>query len=175
MNRNRYSQSNVGSAGPLRGLAHHTRHRHGFLPSSSYQRVVVRIQEEGETARRVVPDTSEHPANNVRSGNISTSVVRVFGECTGRGPTKARTNITDSVVTVVLQDTLTKGELSLARAGREELVLEMRRAFQQAMRTDLVSAVESAMSRPVAAFFSDNSIDPDMAVETFVLGPVAPV
>jgi uncharacterized protein YbcI len=101
-------------------------------------------------------------------------MVRLVSEYTGRGPTKARTYITNDVVTVVMQDTLTKAERSLARNGRQELVLNMRKAFQDTMRDDLVAVVESAMNRSVVAFFSDNSIDPDMAVETFVMAPVAP-
>jgi uncharacterized protein YbcI len=121
-----------------------------------------------------VPDTSEHPATNARAGDISTAMVRLVSEYTGRGPTRARTYITDDIVTVVMQDTLTKAERSLARDGREELVLNMRHAFQQTMRDDLVGIVESAMRRSVVAFFSDNSIDPDMAVETFVLAPAGP-
>jgi uncharacterized protein YbcI len=37
------------------------------------------------------------------------------------------------------------------------------------MREDLVTAVEMIAERKVIAFMSDNHIDPDMAVEVFVL------
>jgi len=76
-------------------------------------------------------------------------------------------------VTVVLRDTLTKGERSLVRDGRESLVLEMRKAFQNTMREDLVAGVEAIIGRQVVAFMSDNHIDPDFAVESFVLEPVS--
>lgn len=49
---------------------------------------------------------------------------------TGRGPTEARTYISDDVVTVVLRDTLTKGERSLVSEDLDELVLTMRKAFR---------------------------------------------
>lgn len=75
------------------------------------------------------------------------------------------------LVTVVLQDTLTRGERSLVADGRSQLVLDMRRAFQQTMREDLVTGVERILERRVAAFLSDNHIEPDIAVETFVLAP----
>ena len=94
-------------------------------------------------------------------------------EYTGRGPTKARTHISDDVVTVMLRDTLTKGERSLVSDGREELVLSMRKAFQRTMRSDLVAGVEEILGRKVIAFFSDNSIDPDAAAEVFLLAPSA--
>ena len=40
------------------------------------------------------------------------------------------------------------------------------------MRDDLVKVVEDALDRKVIAFMSTNHIDPDMAVEVFVLEPV---
>jgi uncharacterized protein YbcI len=121
-----------------------------------------------------MPDTGiEHPTGRSTAGDLSTAVVKVLSEYTGRGPTKARTYITDDLISVVLQDTLTRGELSLVRDGREALVLSMRKAFQETMRPDLVRVVEELTGRRVAAFFSDNSIDPDMALEAFVLMPDA--
>ena len=40
------------------------------------------------------------------------------------------------------------------------------------MRGDLIAAVEEHTGRKVIAFLSDNHIDPDIGVETFVLEPV---
>ena len=48
----------------------------------------------------------------------------------------------------------------------------MRRAFQGAMRDDLVAAVERLTGRTVEAFLSDNLHDPDVAVEIFLLHPI---
>ncbi len=109
------------------------------------------------------------------SADISNAVVRLLSEYTGRGPTKARTYITDDVITVVLQDTLTKGERSLLRDGEVELVLANRKAFQNTMAAELTAAVERFSGREVLAFLSANSVDPDLAVETFILVPQAPV
>jgi uncharacterized protein YbcI len=100
---------------------------------------------------------------------ISNEVVRLVHDYTGRGPTKARTHLHDDLISVVLQDTLTMGERSLVRDGRAELVLTARRAFQETMRTDMIAIVERNTNRKVLAFLSDNHIDPDVAVESFVL------
>jgi uncharacterized protein YbcI len=108
-----------------------------------------------------------------RPASISNHVVRVMSEYTGRGPTKARTSIDGDLVSVLLRDTLTKGERSLVADGRSQLVLDMRKAFQMTMRDDLVAGVEQIMGRKVVAFMSDNHIDPDVAAETFVLEPDA--
>ena len=106
-----------------------------------------------------------------KAAAISNHVVRTMSEYTGRGPTKARTYINDGVVTVVLQDTLTKGERSLVSDDLDRLVLTMRKAFQGTMRQDLVAGVETILGRRVVAFMSDNHIDPDVAVEVFMLAP----
>ena len=112
---------------------------------------------------------SEQLVGGSKQAAISNLVVRLMSEYTGRGPTKARTHIADNVVTVVLQDTLTKGERSLVADGLQDHVLATRKAFQGTMRHDLIGGVEDILGRRVAAFFSDNHIDPDMAVEVFVL------
>ena len=98
-------------------------------------------------------------------------MVHLLGEYTGRGPTRARTNIDRDAITVLLHDTLTKGERKLVSDGHSAVVLDTRGLFQQMMRTELVAAVEELTGRTVAAFMSANHIDPDMAVETFVLAP----
>jgi uncharacterized protein YbcI len=116
--------------------------------------------------------TTDHTASGPIGSQISNAVVRLVNEYTGRGPTKARTYFNDDLITVVLHDTLTKGERSLVRDGHAELVRTARRTYQGTMRTDFIAAIESLSGRTVHAFFSDNTIDPDMAVETFVLEPV---
>lgn len=103
---------------------------------------------------------------------ISNHVVRVVSDYTGRGPTKARSYLNENIVTVVLQDTLTKGERSLVGDDRDDLVLTMRKAYQSTMRSDLVAGIEEILGRKVTAFLSDNHIDPDVGVEVFLLAPV---
>jgi uncharacterized protein YbcI len=103
---------------------------------------------------------------------ISNHVVRLLSDYTGRGPTKARTHFSENLVTVVVEDLLTKGERSLVRDGRSELVLEMRRAYQQTMATALTEGVEEVVDRKVVAFLSANTVDPDFAIESFILAPV---
>src|SRR3954451_6638810 len=103
------------------------------------------------------------------TAEISTEAVGVLGEYTGRGPTKARTMINDDVVTVLFADTLTKGERRLAENGHAARIIELRHDFQEVMREDLIASVESHVGRKVIAFMSQTHIDPDLAVEIFVL------
>jgi uncharacterized protein YbcI len=111
--------------------------------------------------------------NGGASSAVSTAVVHLLREYTGRGPTKAKTYIHQDLVTVVLQDTLTKGEHSLVGDGKAEAVLGTRQLYQETMRASLVETVERITGRTVAAFLSANHIEPDVAVETFLLAPVA--
>jgi uncharacterized protein YbcI len=100
---------------------------------------------------------------------ISTAVVHVFSEHTGRGPTKARTTIDGTTVVVILQDTMTTPERSLVEAGKHADVLQLRRSFQETMRDDLVAVVERLTASSVYAFMSANHIEPDTAAEIFLL------
>ena len=108
-----------------------------------------------------------------KAAAVSNMVVRLTSQYTGRGPTKARTYINDDLVTVVLQDTLTKGERTLVGHDQRELVMSARRAFQNAMAADLVAGLYDILGREVVAFLSANHTDPDYAVEIFVLAPAA--
>jgi uncharacterized protein YbcI len=128
------------------------------------------LQEGGE--KKAPLSSIEHAPKGSVAAAISSAVVKLMHEYTGRGPTKARTYINDDLITVVLQDTLTMGERSLVRDGKGDLVLVTRRAFQQTMSTQMIAAVERHSGRMVHAFLSDNHVDPDTAVESFVLEPL---
>jgi uncharacterized protein YbcI len=110
-------------------------------------------------------------AGGSKSAAISNLTVRLLSQYTGRGPTKARTFFNEDMVTVVLRDTLTKGELSLVENDHGEMVLATRKTFQDVMGADLTAGVEQILQRKVVAFLSANHIGPDIAVETFLLAP----
>jgi len=54
---------------------------------------------------------------------------------------------------------------------RPTLVLAARRAFHDTMRAELIDGIEELTGRTVIAFFSDNAIDPDIALKSFLLAP----
>lgn len=114
---------------------------------------------------------TEHEGDGRVAAAISSLTEQMLGEYTGRDPTAARTHIDRDLVTVVLDDALTKGERSLVRDGEQRRVLETREAYQRTMRDDLVGGVEKLIGREVVAFMSSNHIDPDVSVEIFILAP----
>jgi uncharacterized protein YbcI len=105
---------------------------------------------------------------------ISNAVVQIVREYTGRGPTQARAMVRDNLVVVLMQETLLKAEHSLINDDKEQLVVTMRRSFQQTMRAELSGAVERITGRKVIAFMSDSHLEPDYSVEVFVLEPDGP-
>jgi uncharacterized protein YbcI len=113
----------------------------------------------------------EQVPTGVLASQISRAIVQIWHEYTGRGPTKARTTITDELVIVLMADTLLKAEKNLATDGKVDQVLSMRRAFQDTMQAELTAVVEDLTGRKVMAFMSHNHVDPDLAAELFVLEP----
>ncbi|MDP2709576.1 MAG: Na-translocating system protein MpsC family protein [Solirubrobacteraceae bacterium] len=102
---------------------------------------------------------------------ISNAVVRLVREYTGRGPTQAHTTIGEHHVVVVLRETLLTGERSLVNDGHGDAVIDMRRRIQRTMREALIGVIVEHTGREVLAFLSDHHVDPDIAVEIFVLKP----
>jgi uncharacterized protein YbcI len=107
------------------------------------------------------------------NSQICDAAVRLLREYTGRGPTKAKATVNGDSVMILLGDTLTKGERRLAADGKADRVLQLRHDYQLTMGDELIAAVEEAVGRKVIAFMSQNHIDPDLAVEVFVLEPDA--
>jgi uncharacterized protein YbcI len=116
-----------------------------------------------------VPNEAHGPNAQALTALISNTVVGIVRDYTGRGPTKARTSLRDNLLVVMLEDTLTKGERALVLNGRADSVLTIRREFQEAMRIECTARISELTGRNVVAMMSTNHIDPDLAVELFVL------
>jgi uncharacterized protein YbcI len=111
----------------------------------------------------------EPPTQGELSQKISNAIVALMREYTGRGATQSRTYVHENLIVCVMHDSLTKGERSLVTNGEKKFVLEMRRKFQETMRPEMIEIIERLTGRTVAAFMSDNHVNPDVAAETFVL------
>ena len=103
---------------------------------------------------------------------ISTELVQLHSRYYGKGPTKAKTHMVDDAVVCVLRGGFTTVERTLLDTGEVESVYQMRRSFQQAMEENFRLIVEQATGRNVIAYMSSIHVDPDLAVELFVLEPV---
>jgi uncharacterized protein YbcI len=100
---------------------------------------------------------------------ISNELVRLQAEYYGKGPTRAKTYIVEDLVVVVLEESFTRAEKTLAERGERDAIEHIRRRFQQQMADAFTSVVEQATGRQVRAFLSETNIDQDVSVETFLL------
>ena len=100
---------------------------------------------------------------------VTREVIRVQNESHGRGPRKAFSFHNGNVLTTIMEDVLTPAELRLAGSGEGDAVLNMRSRYQRNMAPTLKKCIEEVTGCKVLAFMSDNHLDPDMAVEVFIL------
>src|SRR5215207_698966 len=121
----------------------------------------------------VSPDRSIHgPPRGEMLAQISTGLVQLHSRYYGKGPTKAKTHMVDDTVVCILRGGFTTVERTLLDTGEVESVYQMRRSFQQAMEDEFRHIVEDSTGRKVIAYMSSIHVDPDLAVELFVLEPV---
>ena len=100
---------------------------------------------------------------------ISKEIVRLQAAYYGKGPTRAKTYIVEDLVVVVLEESFTRAEKTLAERGEKDAIEHIRRRFQQQMADDFTSVVEQATGRKVRVFLSETNVDHDVSVETFLL------
>jgi uncharacterized protein YbcI len=109
-----------------------------------------------------------YPAGPV-AADISTGAVRLLHEFTDRGAVKARTIINEDMVVILMAEILLKAEQKLIEDGKDQLVLDLRREFQDTMRESLVALVEEKVGRKEAASIRADHLEPDLSAGIFIL------
>jgi uncharacterized protein YbcI len=115
--------------------------------------------------------TSATSGRGRASAEISKVIAGIHREHYGRGAGRVRTVMGEDFIICFLEDIYTPLERTLIDAGRFPAVQESREAFQDTMRPTFVSEVERITERKVIAFLSQVHMEPDLAIETFVLEP----
>jgi uncharacterized protein YbcI len=118
-----------------------------------------------------VDSTSDGKATSIRPQltEISNAAVALHREHFGRGPGAAKTHISDNLVVCVLTDVFTPLEKTLIEAGQEERVRETRAIHRAATEDVYKLRMEAVLGREVEAHMSSIHVDPDIAVDIFVL------
>src|SRR4051812_35204196 len=104
---------------------------------------------------------------------ISNTMVRLYKEQFGRGPTMARTHwCGPDIITSVLEHTLTPAERNLVAMNEHERLRDTRMFFQYATVREFCEPIEQITGRTVRAFISgiDTQVD-GISIETFILHP----
>jgi uncharacterized protein YbcI len=102
---------------------------------------------------------------------ISNAAVALHRDHFGRGPGAAKSYVTDDVVVCVLNDVFTPVERTLIDAGEADHVRRTRAIHQVALEETYKQRMAEVVGRPVIAYLSTIHIEPDVAVEIFMLGP----
>ncbi len=122
-------------------------------------------------------ETREPPATPVRHDGaelegLTNSMVRLYKELFGRGPTKARTDYAGpNTIVTTIENTLTQAEQTMVSLGEHRRVREIRMFFQYASERDFIQVVESTTGRKVRAFVSGIDTENDVSSEVFYLEP----
>jgi uncharacterized protein YbcI len=112
-------------------------------PSATKVGMALRLPPKIDSATGDRPSALRDPCSRGDlKGAISTEVVRLFRQHTGRGPTRAKTTISDGVIVVTLADCLTTPEKQLLDAGERELVEQTRSVLHRGMRAEALRLVE---------------------------------
>lgn len=117
--------------------------------------------------------SGEQEAERLSGGELNAAitreVVRIHTAAIGRGPRKSYSFHNGDTLVTVLIEVQTRAEQTLVAHGEGNAVVAMRRLSQSAMAEELKAAVTRLTGREVIAFMSDNHLDPDMAIQVFVL------
>ncbi len=97
-------------------------------------------------------------------------MVALHREYFGRGPGAAKSFFNDEMVVCILSDIYTPVERTLIGAGQAEHVRRTRSLHQEALEGEYKARVEEVVGRPAEAFLSVVHVDPDVAIEIFLLG-----
>jgi uncharacterized protein YbcI len=100
---------------------------------------------------------------------LSNTAVALHREHFGRGPGAAKTHVADNLVVCVLTDVFTPFEKTLIDAGQEERVRETRAIHRAATEGVYKSRMEAVLGRRIEAHMSSIHVDPDVAVDIFVM------
>ncbi len=114
------------------------------------------------------PDPNSRAETGAIASQISRDIVRLHANLYGRGPTKAKTHLSDEFAMCILEEVFTPAEKTLIRAGNTGQVKATRDAFQDAVEPEFREVVEAATGRRVRAFVSAINTDVDAAFEIFL-------
>ena len=104
---------------------------------------------------------------------ICNEAVALHREHFGRGPGAAKAHVTDEVVVCILSDVFTPVERTLIDAGESDHVRKTRAIHRVALEETYRERMAAAIGRPVTAYLSTVHIEPDVAVDVYMLDRAA--
>lgn len=105
---------------------------------------------------------------------VTNTIVHLHRAHYGKGPTHSKSYLLDDVLVCVMREVFTTAERTLVDAGEAKRVRATRLAFHDAMEDEFKGAIERILGRRVLAITGQVGVDPEVAIDIFVLEPEAP-
>ena len=104
---------------------------------------------------------------------VSNTMVRLYKDQFGRGPTRVRTVWSgEDALTTFLEDTLTPVERNMIKMGEHQRLRDLRMFFQYASIREFCDPVEQITGRTIRSFQSSIDTEVDgLCIETFIFYP----
>ena len=119
-------------------------------------------------APRLVPEMDPERRGGSLLAAISDAMVHAMKQYYGKGPTAAKSYMIDSYLLVAMEGGLTVIEETLLRAGKHDLVREVRQTFQNEMASEFIGQIEDLTGRKVLTYQSQLTFDPHTQFEIFI-------
>jgi uncharacterized protein YbcI len=114
-------------------------------------------------------------ATGTELSSITVAMVQLHLRFYGKGPTEAKTYAINDTILCILKGGFTTVEKTLMADGKFDEVESIRRSFQRTMKERFTEVIESTLDRRVLGYMSQINVDPDVAIELFLLEPHADV
>jgi uncharacterized protein YbcI len=102
---------------------------------------------------------------------VADTIVAVLASSYGRGADEAKAFLNDDVLLVVMRGTLMEFEQELIRRGRDDVVRDVRLAWQSEMADELRGKVAALTGYPVRDYHSQVLTKANVTMELFLLDP----
>jgi uncharacterized protein YbcI len=111
------------------------------------------------------------PSHHTPLQELSNAMVALHRDLFGRGPAEAKSAISAGMAVCMLRDIYTPLERRLIEGGRGDEVLQLRFANQRLCEEEIKQVAADVLGRPIQAALSSFHVNPDLAIEFFLLGP----
>lgn len=91
--------------------------------------------------------------------SLSQKVMLLYVTQLGHEPNKVSCHLVDKMLTIVIEDSITRPEQLLAKSGKQELAKQVRLNIHQALGLHLKSLIEEVVKIPVLDLFTDSALE----------------
>jgi uncharacterized protein YbcI len=102
--------------------------------------------------------TTSNPTRGQIQRTLAQRIQALYREQLGHQPTKVTCQLSDSNLTIILENSITQPEQLLAQTGRQELAEQVRSDLDEAIQPQLKTLIENILNVQVVELFSDATL-----------------